>query len=107
MEKLFVYGSLHEPEVQIRLVGRTIESKPDSLKGYERDFSLLPPYPVALPAEKSIIQGHILEITSEELAQFDIYETEAYDRIRVTLESGTETWVYVGNLDWFRQNGSA
>lgn len=104
MEKLFVYGSLHEPEVQIRLIGRRLASQPDSLKGYERNFSLLPPYPVALPAEKSIMQGHILEITAEELAQFDIYETEAYTRIRVLLESGTEAWVYVGNLDWFRQS---
>lgn len=101
MEKLFVYGTLHEPEVQIRLIGHIVPSVPETLCGYERDFSLLPPYPVAMPAENSEIQGHVLEITAEELDLFDIYETAAYKRIRVMLQSGREAWVYIGNPDYF------
>ena len=104
MEKLFVYGTLHEPEVQIRLIGHTVPSEPDVLFGYERDFSLLPPYPVAMPVENSVLQGHILDITAEELGLFDIYETAAYKRIRVTLQSSREAWVYIGNPEYFATN---
>jgi gamma-glutamylcyclotransferase (GGCT)/AIG2-like uncharacterized protein YtfP len=101
MELLFVYGTLHEPDVQIRLIGRTVPSETDSLRGYERNFNLLPPYPVAMPAENSEIHGHILEIRAEELVIFDIYETQAYQRIRVNLQSGREAWVYIGNPEYF------
>ena len=97
MEKLFVYGTLHEPEVQLRLIGRLLESRPDCLEGYEVNMSLLPPYPVAMLKESSEIQGHVLQISPEELAAFDIYETDAYTRIRVRLTSGAEAWVYIGN----------
>jgi gamma-glutamylcyclotransferase (GGCT)/AIG2-like uncharacterized protein YtfP len=101
MENLFVYGSLHEPEVQLRLIGRLLESSPDRLEGYERNMSLLPPYPVAMPKEAAEIQGHVLQVTTEELVLFDIYETTAYERIRVRLVSGNEAWVYIGNPSYF------
>jgi len=104
MEALFVYGTLHEAEVQLRLIGRTISSEADCLRGYERNFSLLPPYPVAMPAENAEIQGYVLLVTAEELAKFDIYETEAYQRIRVSLQSGRQAWVYIGNPAWFEEN---
>lgn len=97
MESLFVYGTLHEPAVQLRLIGRLIESHPDTLSGFERTTHLLPPYPVAMPTENAEIQGHVLQITPEELVQFDIYETDYYQRIRVQLQSGKEAWVYIGN----------
>ena len=101
MELLFVYGTLHEPAIQLELIGRVLASRPDSLDGYERNLSLLPPYPVAMPAQNEQIMGHVLEISLEELSQFDIYETEAYQRIRVKLASGIETWVYIGNPSYF------
>jgi gamma-glutamylcyclotransferase (GGCT)/AIG2-like uncharacterized protein YtfP len=97
MEKLFVYGTLQEPEVQLRLIGRFLEGHPDTLSGYERNSKLLAPYPVAMPNNHAEIHGHVLEVTSAELAQFDIYETEDYQRIPITLASGTEAWVYIGN----------
>jgi gamma-glutamylcyclotransferase (GGCT)/AIG2-like uncharacterized protein YtfP len=97
MELLFVYGTLYEPEVQLRLIGRLLDSHPDTLRGYERTSHLLPPYPVAMPDENKEIDGYVLQVTPEELAQFDIYETDDYQRIRVTLDSGTEAWVYIGN----------
>jgi gamma-glutamylcyclotransferase (GGCT)/AIG2-like uncharacterized protein YtfP len=97
MELLFVYGTLYEPEVQLLLIGRLLDSYPDTLRGYERTTHLLPPYPVAMPDENNEIHGYVLQVTSAELAQFDIYETEDYQRIHVRLVSGTEAWVYIGN----------
>jgi hypothetical protein len=37
-----------------------------------------------------------LELQPEELLLADTYETDLYTRERVTLDSGTEAWVYMG-----------
>ncbi len=97
MEKLFVYGTLQDEVVQQSLIGRTVMGVPDTLNGYAIHTDLMPPYPVAMPAEHSSIQGYILSLTSDELAKLDAYEGECYVRIRVSLLSGLETWVYIGN----------
>jgi hypothetical protein len=36
----------------------------------------------------------VLELTPDELARCDVYEGDEYRRLRVTLRSGTEAWVY-------------
>jgi gamma-glutamylcyclotransferase (GGCT)/AIG2-like uncharacterized protein YtfP len=98
METLFVYGTLREAHVQMCLIGRVIEGQIDELRGYRRDWTLLPPYPVAIPCEPDEhIRGHILQITEDELALMDTYEGRKYIRARLILESGTEAWVYIGN----------
>lgn len=97
MEKLFVYGTLQDAVVQQSLIGRTLIGVPDTLSGYTIHLDLMPPYPVAMPADNSSIQGQILNVSSDELAKLDAYEGECYVRIRVSLLSGEEIWVYVGN----------
>ena len=98
MEALFVYGTLQESHVQERLIGRTIEGQSDELRGYRRDWTLLPPYPVAMPSEpEGHIRGTVLEVTGDELEIMDIYEGLCYVRIKVILLSGREAWVYIGN----------
>ena len=37
----------------------------------------------------------VFELTPQELAAADGYETDAYKRVKVKLCSGTEAWVYV------------
>ena len=39
--------------------------------------------------------GHVLLLTSDELAAADEYEVDDYTRVRARLASGTEAWVYV------------
>lgn len=98
MEALFVYGTLREAHIQERLIGRTIEGQSDELRGYRRDWTLFPPYPVALPSQpEEHIRGVVLELTPEELEVMDVYEGNGYIRIKVNLLSGREVWVYVGN----------
>jgi len=102
MEALFVYGTLRETHVQERLIGRIVEGQSDELQGYRRDWVLLPPYPVAMPAApEEHIRGTVLEVTQDELEAMDIYEGICYLRIKVILLSGREAWVYVGNSDVF------
>jgi len=41
------------------------------------------------------IEGTVFSLTPEELQQADEYEADDYERIRVSLVSGTSAWVYV------------
>ena len=96
MIKLFVYGTLRDPVVQQNIFGRVVPGVPDKLRGFRKIW--LGIYPAILPdSADSIIDGLLLELTPEELLQGDIYETEDYQRIEVTLESGVVAWVYRAN----------
>jgi hypothetical protein len=98
--RLFSYGSLQDPAVQMRLVGRTIPMTPDALRGYVEDQVAMEGgvYPMLRPAPDGtvpLIAGVVLMVSGEELARFDLYETAVYARVEVTLESGVTAWVYV------------
>lgn len=95
MEKLFVYGTLQNPDIQMRLVGRIIHGTADQLYGFRSH--ILMHYPTALPDVDGEISGQVLEVTMDEIILFDAYETSAYVRVRVMLASGTEAWMYQGN----------
>ncbi len=96
MEKLFVYGTLQNPVIQYKVLGHTFEGRPDILDNYVRsDIELEGSvYPIAVPLEGDYIEGSVLELNEEELKRADIYETDAYRRIKVTVRSGEEVWVY-------------
>lgn len=96
MERLFVYGTLRTPSIQWAITGREIPGTPDTLDGYHRDEIRLGlhTYPIARLRPGAQIEGLVLEVTPEELTLFDRYETDAYRRVRVTLVSGVEAWVY-------------
>lgn len=96
VEALFAYGTLLDPKVQRRVIGRTVEGRPDTLPRYRKGVLQLPgaAYFIAIPDEQGEIDGGVLEVTPMELRRIDRYEGEAYERARVTLRSGTEAWVY-------------
>ena len=104
---LFSYGTLRQAEVQLSNYGRLLEGEPDVLAGYR-----LAPVEIADPevvriSGKAIhtiaiasgvrddrIEGVLFMLSEAELAATDAYETDAYARIEVTLESGRSAWVY-------------
>lgn len=96
MERLFVYGTLQDPEIQRRSFGRITEGTLDALDGYRRDDIIIDgnSYFIAVPDSISSIDGRILEVTPEELVNIDRYEGSEYRRLRVTLHSGIEAWFY-------------
>ncbi|MFH0712528.1 MAG: gamma-glutamylcyclotransferase family protein [Candidatus Jorgensenbacteria bacterium] len=96
MEKLFVYGTLKEPEIQKEAIGRIAGGVPDVLKKYRKTEMPIDGenYPVIVPDENGVVYGLILEVSPEELKMLDDYEVE-YKRIEVVLEGGTSAWVYV------------
>ncbi|MEK7510013.1 MAG: gamma-glutamylcyclotransferase family protein [Patescibacteria group bacterium] len=98
-EYLFVYGTLRDAEVQKRVVGRLMPGEPDTLEGYGKSIITLGKrtYPIISPQDGSVIEGEVLTLTLEELEKTDEYETSAYTRQKVTLQSGKTAWVYIKN----------
>ena len=106
---LFSYGSLRNRHVQIATFARELAGRADALPGYTRRF--VPnddPAFIKLSGETELanlepspdpdaaVAGVVFEITQGELGAADEYEALAgYRRIRVTLQSGDEAWVYV------------
>jgi gamma-glutamylcyclotransferase (GGCT)/AIG2-like uncharacterized protein YtfP len=96
MEKLFTYGTLQDPAVQMVVFHRVVKGTPDTLNGYVKSeikigFGV---YPIIKPDPDSHVKGQIIEVTPEELALIDRYEGKEYRRISVILRSGAVTWVY-------------
>lgn len=108
MIALFSYGTLQQREVQLANYGRELDGQPDALPGYE----LVPvviddPDVVALSGKAvhtiarrtgkaaDLVPGMLFRLTEGELDSTDAYETSAYSRIEVELQSGCKAWVYV------------
>lgn len=107
-ELLFSYGTLQKAKVQQELFGRSLKGTRDILTGYAlstieiKDASVLekseqPYHLIAVPSSDhtAAIEGTVYTITTDELHQADLYETEDYKRVKAMLQSGKEAWVYV------------
>jgi gamma-glutamylcyclotransferase (GGCT)/AIG2-like uncharacterized protein YtfP len=107
-EYLFSYGTLQQEKTQLELFGRILQGVKDVLLGYEiatieiRDETFLAKgegkYQKTLSHtwnKIDNIKGTVFEITYEELLLSDKYEPNNYKRVKVTLESGREAWIYV------------
>lgn len=107
-EWLFSYGTLQKEKVQIELFGRIFLRSPDVLRGYKvatieiTDEGFLSKgeekdqlTAIISKDKNDIIKGTVLELIKEELLLADKYEPDNYKRIKVTLESGKEAWLYV------------
>lgn len=97
MEILFAYGSLKSDKVQRRLLGREIEGTPDVLPNYRRTTFTVESrsYYVAVPSKGDSLEGIVFNVSEEEIAVLDSYESIEYKRVRKKLASGIEAWVYV------------
>lgn len=106
--RLFSYGTLLQPEVQLANYRRLLEGTPDTLLSHRLEpVEIDDPDVVSLsgkavhtiaratgePADR--IAGTVFLLTEDELAATDAYETDAYSRVERTLESGRTAWVYV------------
>jgi dihydrofolate reductase/gamma-glutamylcyclotransferase (GGCT)/AIG2-like uncharacterized protein YtfP len=105
---LFSYGTLRDPAVQRATFGRELTGRDDVLPGYTLGRAPIFDPEVArsrgethyanviAAGSDAAVPGAVFEITAEELAAADRYETAAaYSRVLVTLRSGARAWVYV------------
>ena len=107
-EYLFSYGTLQKKEVQLGLFGRILVVSDDILIGFKvsaieikderflsRGQEKYQKTLVVADGKNDLVKGTALEMTIEELLLADKYEPSNYKRIKVTLESGKNAWVYV------------
>lgn len=105
---LFSYGTLQLKPVQLANFGRELVGRPDAMVGWHRAMvEITDPevlrqsgethHPIVSPSGNPAdeVPGVVLEITPDELIAADGYEVDDYRRVRVTLKSGAEAWVYV------------
>ena len=107
-ERLFSYGTLRLPAVQLATFGRLLEGRPDAILGYRvEQLTITDPYvlatsgqeqhPVLVAADDptAAVEGSVLELTAEELQAADEYEVDDYTRVAAPLRSGGTAWAYV------------
>ena len=100
MPRLFSYGSLQQPDVQLATFGRQLAGSQDALMGFElvtvQHAGKQLANVIRSSRDDSRVSGSAFEITDSELAAADAFERgDAYTRIPATLASGGEAWVYV------------
>lgn len=98
-QPVFVYGTLQNPMTQINVFGRYDWGTPDILPGYRVESIRLgnTMYPALRHDQEDFVTGLRIAVTEDELQRIDHYETSAYSRIRLTLRSGNQCWVYLQN----------
>lgn len=107
MPKLFSYGTLQQPDVQLATFGRLLTGHADALPGFALHWLTITDPDVIRTSGKTEhpllkrhhggapIHGYCFDVSDAELAQADAYEVADYVRIAVTLASGAEAFVYV------------
>jgi hypothetical protein len=106
--RLFSYGTLRDPAVQLATFGRELHGQPDVLVGYAvrwldiADAAVVAtsgesrhPIVVATDDPADGVPGQVFDLTAAELAAADDYEVDDYTRVLAPLRSGTTAWVYV------------
>ena len=105
MEPLFSYGTLRSKQIQMQIFNKILTGTPDQLLGHklkslqiEEEFGMAD-YVVVVPSEtpSDIIHGVVFNISSTDLAKIDLFESNAYKRVQVTLNSGIVAWIYMEN----------
>jgi hypothetical protein len=110
MIALFSYGTLQQRAVQIANYGRELDGVPDALIGYRLERLVIDDPDVVEVSGESVhniarstgnpadrIAGTVFKLSEAELHSTDAYETSAYSRIEVSLESGRRAFVYVAS----------
>ena len=106
-ELLFSYGTLQKETVQTALFGRVLQGWSDTLSGYkiaaieitdtvflsggEQKNQLTA---IISKNKTDCVIGKVFEVTAEELLVADKYEPAGFTRIKVTLGSEKEAWLY-------------
>ena len=97
MSLLFVYGTLKSPKIQKQILGKIYKSKKDTLIGFTADSVEIEnkSYLALIPNPQMETEGEVIEVQETDLKKLDKYETNAYERVEITLKSGTKSYVYI------------
>ncbi|MCB0611409.1 MAG: gamma-glutamylcyclotransferase [Lewinellaceae bacterium] len=103
-EKLFVYGTIKDAEVQLCLFDAVPPTRPGVLEGFAVHINDQGYY-FLMPMPGNPIQGLVLSLTPQQLANADAWEdVPYYTRKKYAVQVGgdvEECWVYNGNFQSF------
>lgn len=108
IEKIFSYGTLRDPKVQLNVFNRVLQGKTAQLSGFKLEYlsisnpevvaisgSAIHPVLVRTDLVSDTVDGMVFEITPNELQACDKYESADYQRVDAQLVSGEHTWIYL------------
>ncbi|MBN2610300.1 MAG: gamma-glutamylcyclotransferase [Bacteroidales bacterium] len=99
LHRVFAYGTLKNPEKRKSIILRETNIEEDFLTGFRVEMVKLNGifYPAAIhePLSRDKIRGATFMVSEAELEKLDVYESDAYKRIRVKLLSGKQSWLYI------------
>ncbi len=107
-EKLFSYGTLYKKSVQLALFNRELNGCSDQLPAFQLSEHVIDNDAVVSTSGEAIhpiaqytgnqddyIDGHVFDVSMDEIVQADQYEVVQYKRVSAILKSGITAWVYV------------
>ena len=103
--KIFCYGTLQEPRVQLDLINRVVTGDLTYINGYVVLRDYVDPsdgiaYPRVVPAEHGCVYGRVLEFTDDEVKILDEYETDMYTLEDITTINGEVVKIYMPNPNY-------
>ncbi len=109
VQRLFSYGTLRLPAVQLAHFGRLLTGTADRLPHHRIEWlRITDPAVIATSgtdshpilrysaAEGDCVEGTVFEVSDKEFAAADLYEVGDYERVLLRMESGIHAWVYTG-----------
>lgn len=103
MVKIFSYGTLVEPSVQLREFGQYFitHARLDHISGYKLIKVKIDgeEYKAAVPERSNVVIGHVIEVEDHILPKIDEYEGKEYSRIEIKTSEGHDCYMYVKKTD--------
>ena len=103
MKKIFAYGTLLDPNIQMEVLGRVLDGTTSSVAGYRVLSNYVVNgvwYPIAVKDVNSIVAGKWFEVADDEFIKLDEYETNDYIRAVLKTTDGIEVHMYVKPLSY-------
>jgi len=107
-QRLFVYGTLQDPKVQLRVIGRIVSGEPAVIAGWRKEWIHVRSdaaeiageevHPIAVADPEGEIEGLILSLTEKDWPALDEYEGETYERVAAVLKDGRHAWFYAARF---------
>lgn len=98
--KLFIYGELQNPEVQLKIFGEKIYGTYDTISNWIvlNDFEKGKSYLQLASQPNGIVFGQVIDLTEEQVQKLDRYE-EDYFRYSLKTDKGIDVQTYVKDND--------